>query len=712
MRWRRIIFAGGALLVVLLKFAVDVIAKNVDFDWGSLTVIRELALAGAFTLLYFGLFPDHGKPGHSPVRKLGILLVLAAIILILTFGILSITLSGYDSKALSLTPLDFATLFVGSLTALLYGGFALVVFALLVNMNRFSRRRGARWNAMIFILLIIATSASTAPLRPLDSGPISNVLFWAAILMAVVNSFRLPWIIEMTKREKVFALAYTFFLFILLTVLSVMAFQNHFVSRSLLYYSLPLTQFIQILLIFGALYCGMAFVSTLFHLPTAEAFERKRAEVSSLHNLSRLVTQVLDFDELVGTVTALTLDVCEARSSWLEMVYTSPEEARADGSADRPTPLQELPNGMCVQVAARKNVDISRVEELMPTRQRSIRDEVLETRKAVVIDDFRSDSHFLAVPKPQRPRGSLVAVPLISHGVPIGLLFATKDAEYGFVRDDVDVISTFADQATIAIDNSRLVKKSIERERLMREMMLAQEMQKKLLPQSVPAVREVEIDAISTPAFEVGGDYYDFVRLDHDRIGIVVGDVSGKGVSAAFYMSEVKGIFLALAETYPSPRDFLVKANQALATSIDKHSFVSLIYAILDVRTGRLILARAGHCPMLLISRNGVKYIRPDGLGLGLTGGQLFSDVTQEYAIDLTEGDVCVLYTDGLTEARANGEEYGYQRLVDAAERSRHRTASEIKEDILSDVRAFVGGVEAHHDDLTLVVMKWKGAGQ
>jgi serine phosphatase RsbU (regulator of sigma subunit) len=409
-------------------------------------------------------------------------------------------------------------------------------------------------------------------------------------------------------------------------------------------------------------------------------------------------------------VTTLTLDVCEARSSWLEMVYPSPEDARLDGSGERPTPVQELRDGVCVQVAARKNVDMLRIEELVPTRQRSLRDEVLELKKAVVIDDFRSDARFRSLPKAQRPKGSLVAVPLLSHGTPIGLLFATKDAEYGFVRDDVDVIATFADQATIAIENSRLVKKSIERERLMREMMLAQEMQKRLLPQSVPALPSVEIDAVSTPAFEVGGDYYDFVHLDTERIGVVVGDVSGKGVPAAFYMSEVKGIFLALAETFASPRDFLVKANQALAASIDKHSFVSLIYAILNVRTGRLTLARAGHCPMLLVSESGVQYVRPDGLGLGLTDGQLFADVTQEYAIHLTEGDVCILYTDGLTEARANGEEYGYQRLVEVAARSRHRTASGIKDDILSDVRTFVGGAEAHHDDLTLVVLKWKGA--
>jgi serine phosphatase RsbU (regulator of sigma subunit) len=207
----------------------------------------------------------------------------------------------------------------------------------------------------------------------------------------------------------------------------------------------------------------------------------------------------------------------------------------------------------------------------------------------------------------------------------------------------------------------------------------------------------------------VGGDYYDFVHLDPSRIGIVVGDVSGKGVSAAFYMSEVKGIFQALSRMYPSPRDFMVKANDALAGSIDKHSFVSLIYAILDVATGRLTLARAGHCPMLLVSSNRVQYIRPGGMGLGLTEGRVFEGAIEEHALQLTEGDVCVFYTDGLTEARnVADEEFGYERLLAGAQRAREQSATGIKEEILNAVRLF-SGAETHHDDLTLVVLKWRG---
>jgi serine phosphatase RsbU (regulator of sigma subunit) len=291
----------------------------------------------------------------------------------------------------------------------------------------------------------------------------------------------------------------------------------------------------------------------------------------------------------------------------------------------------------------------------------------------------------------------------------VGILYVTKDTEYGFFKDDVDVISAFADHATIAIENSRLINKSIERERLLREMLLAQEMQRKLLPQVLPQFDALELHAVSTPAFEVGGDYYDVLQLNDRLLGVVVGDVSGKGVSAAFYMSEVKGIFQALGRLYPSPRDFMIKANEALASSIDKHSFISLIYAVVDVTSGTLTLSRAGHCPMLHVSNGVASYIRPSGMGLGLSKDSTFADSIEECSITLCPGDVCVFYTDGVTEARRGDDEFGYERLRDAVLDSGSKSAMALKEDILGTVRSHVDQ-QAYDDDLTLVVLKWHGS--
>lgn len=151
----------------------------------------------------------------------------------------------------------------------------------------------------------------------------------------------------------------------------------------------------------------------------------------------------------------------------------------------------------------------------------------------------------------------------------------------------------------------------------------------------------------------------------------------------------------------------MIKANEALAGSVDKHSFISLIYAVLDVRSGRLTLARAGHTPMLHVSGDQVQFIRPGGMGMGLSRGELFNGAIEEFTLHLREGDLCVFYTDGVTEARRGEEEFGYDRLLEIVRNGRTESASVIKEQILETVKAFIDR-EANEDDLTLVVLKWR----
>ncbi len=711
MKLRRILFLGGALLLVLVKFTIDIIGKNVELQVGGLGILRECAILGAFVLLYFAVAPTLFPREQSPIRKLGLLLVSSGAVIVLVLLISALSVQGFDAKNLALLPLDYPTLFAASLTSLILGAFALLVIRLLRDLVLYNRRRGTLRNFIVFLALVFLTAGSTFTRKPLDSGIVTSILFGLSIWYAIVNSFRLPWIVFLTKREKIFSLIYGFFLFLGFTALNVIIGQNSFAGRSLLYYSVPLREIVLLLTLWGNIYFGMTFISTLFHLPTAEAFERKRSEVTSLHNLSRLITQVFDFNELVETVTSMTLQVCEAQSCWLEIIHT-PQEASSDGVRAPDGGGIVFPRrGYFVDVAGMKNVTQAEIDELLSAGDGELRDTVFHQRTPIVIDDLARDARFAHGKKGKPAAGSLVIVPLISHTGVIGILYATKATPFGFVKDDVEMISAFADQATTAIENSRLIKKSIERERLIREMTVAQEIQRKLLPQALPEGSTFEIDAVSTPAFEVGGDYYDFVRLGERRIGIAVGDVSGKGVSAAFYMSEMKGIFQALSRMYDSPREFMVKANDALAGSIDKHAFVSLIYAVVDLSTGELRVSRAGHCPMVLVSGERVEYIRPNGMGMGLAGGGLFSGAIEEQGLRLRRGDVCIFYTDGVTESRRGEEEFGYERLLEAARRTRERSAAGIKEAILEDIGAFTDRAP-NDDDLTLVVLKWHGASE
>ncbi len=707
MKFKRILIAGGAALLLLIVFVMDLIRKNVALGIGGMSITRDLMSIAAMGMLYLVVQTTLRKRRHSPMKKLGIMLIATLLTLIL---IIAVGMSGtqqFESKEYALLPLDYGTLFIATLLSVCLGLYAVVLLILLGDLVLFKRNRGSLRNYRILLILTAATVISTLVLEPLESSVLTSVLFGCTILVAAIVSFRLSWIVYLTKKEKLVSLVYGFFLFLCLLGLNVGLHQFSSVDQSLLYHSRPLGQFISVMLLFGCVYSGMAFVSTLFHLPTAEAFDRKSTEVTSLHNLSRLVTQVFDFEELVNTVTSMTLQVCEAKACWLEVLGSS---ADTKPGLLLPAAHQIADTGLFQTVGVR-NINEDEIARLLSGHGADIRNEVLRTRAPMVIDDFSNDQRFKHLKKEKVLTASMVIVPLVSHSGPIGVLYATKDTTHGFFKDDVDVISAFADQATIAIENSRLIRTSIARERLMREMMLAQEMQRKLLPQTLPQFSSLQLDAVSTPAFEVGGDYYDVHQLDSSRLGIVVGDVSGKGVSAAFYMSEVKGIFQSLCRLYPSPRDFVIKANEVLSSSIDKHSFISLIYAVVDIVDGTLTLSRAGHCPMLFISEGRAQYIRPSGMGLGLSKESTFSDSMEQQTLNLREGDVCVLYTDGVTEARRGDDEFGYERLMDVVLHASDDTAEGIKTRILDTVKSHVDH-QANDDDLTVVVLKWLGNGR
>jgi serine phosphatase RsbU (regulator of sigma subunit) len=705
MKLRRILTLGGAMVSGLIVLTLDVIRTSVAIS--GLEEVRGLLVICSFVLLYLFVQMSDQTRIQDSVRRLGLILVAAVVVALMTTGMAFFTdTATFEAKEGKLLPLNFKTVFLAAFVSLSFAVLTILLFRFLWALVLYKRKKGTKRNLIILALLMVATSVSTFGLDPLDTSVFTSILFGFSCAAMLVNSFRLSWIVYLTKREKVFSLIYAFLLFGVLTYLNV-ATHTGMVHQILLYHSYPLKEFVGQTLLFGNIYAGMAFVSTLFHLPTAEAYERKATELSSLHTLGKLVTQVFDFNELVDTVTSMTLQVCEAKSCWLEIIQKG-DRVPKGGSGHQF--LHATSGGSyVVQVLGRKNIEAREVEQLVPFgEEETVRGEVIREGKPVVIDDLSRDSRFRPGEKGKTRSGSMVVVPLLSHTELIGILYATKDTGYGFFKDDVEVVSVFADQATIALENSRLIDKSIERERLLREMMLAQEMQKRLLPQTLPEVHGVEIDAVSTPAFEVGGDYYDVVMLDQHRLGVVVGDVSGKGVSAAFYMSEVKGIFQSLSRIHPSPRDLLVRANEVLAGSIDRRSFVSLIYAVLDTRNGLLTVCRAGHCPMLLAREGGIHYIRPSGMGLGLSRGSAFEETVREEMIQLQPGDLCLFYTDGLTEARNGEDEFGYERLMRCAANIVPYSAREAKDAVLEHVREFTAG-QSLHDDLTLVVLKWCG---
>ncbi|KAF0149255.1 MAG: rsbU [Ignavibacteria bacterium] len=272
------------------------------------------------------------------------------------------------------------------------------------------------------------------------------------------------------------------------------------------------------------------------------------------------------------------------------------------------------------------------------------------------------------------------------------------------------VISRFRKEDYIleSFDLPSHVKRISERERLRKELEIAAKVQLSLLPKEEPKIPGYDIAAISIPAIEAGGDYFDFVKLSGNKLGVAIGDVSGKGVGAAIYMTLTKGILQAHAEEDASPRNVLAKVNRLLYKTIEKNSFVSMFYAILNINQHKMIYARAGHNPGILTSQQsgGTKLLLSKGMALGLEEGQIFTSTLNEEEFIINQGDVCVLYTDGFTEAMNEKQLlYGEDRLISIIEKNRNAGSRDLINIILKEVNKFVDNYP-QHDDMTIVVVK------
>jgi sigma-B regulation protein RsbU (phosphoserine phosphatase) len=252
------------------------------------------------------------------------------------------------------------------------------------------------------------------------------------------------------------------------------------------------------------------------------------------------------------------------------------------------------------------------------------------------------------------------------------------------------------------------VSRIAERERFLKELEIARSIQMRFLPATPPVFPKLDIACLCKPAMEVGGDYYDFIKHDDSRLGVVIGDVSGKGVSAAFFMTMAKGIIKALSRINPSPKSLLSDMNSVFYENTPKEVFISLIYGFFDVNNNTFIFARAGHNPLIVRKSVGgaPELLNPRGLAIGMEKGPVFSATIEEKALPIQAGDVFLFYTDGISEAmNKNGDEFGEDRLSQLASQYAGEPAHAILDKITDDVTRFANGAK-QHDDFTMVVVK------
>jgi serine phosphatase RsbU (regulator of sigma subunit) len=501
----------------------------------------------------------------------------------------------------------------------------------------------------------------------------------SAICFMLLNSFRVKWIAFLVKKQKKTLAAAAGLALGVFMAGSILIFNNDASVHFLAAWSPGLWQLGKLVLLYGACYSGVILAATLFHLPTADAYDRKAEEFASLVDLSQSITGAMEFGDLADKVTSVTAHVCHGDFSWL-LIQENNDFV--------------VPSAFNVSVREARELSMALLAESDFDRcsVKVFRDKKLKIR---IQNDALSFSF-----------RSLAIAPLRVKNRTTGYLFLAIKKDSVFEPDDIRTVEAFAGSAAMALENARMLETRLEKERLLKELEVARVMQRRLLPISPPRGCGADVAVYFAPAYEVGGDYYDFFPMPDRRLGFVIADVSGKGLSAAFIMAELKGVFESLAGVILGPKQLLAKANGVLRKSLEKNRFVSASFGLLDPQAMTLCVARAGHMPFFVSSSRGIENHRPGGLVLGVADEPAFSEKLQERCIALHSRDAIVFITDGISEARnLSGGEFGYARLQGVIQACGDASAETLARAIVAEVKAFANQ-PVQYDDITLLVIK------
>ncbi|MFL6256847.1 MAG: SpoIIE family protein phosphatase [Pyrinomonadaceae bacterium] len=335
---------------------------------------------------------------------------------------------------------------------------------------------------------------------------------------------------------------------------------------------------------------------------------------------------------------------------------------------------------------------------------RTIVEEVVHQGRSVLTSDAQHDPRFKSSTVTFQGIRSVLAVPLGVGERIFGMIYADSPlATSRFTEDHLKVLTTLGSVAAIRVENTRLLEEHLEQERFERELQLAREIQQRFQPTAPPTVPGYELQGISFPSYQIGGDYYDFILCSDNRLVVALGDVSGKGTSAALLMSSLHAAVHAQVAWCRPITETIGAVNRYLADNTPGNRFVTLFYAELDPLTGSISFINAGHNPPIIAHEGGaLEQLAAGGLPLGIVPDFDY----REGRTQLRPGDVLVAYSDGVTESQnPAGEEFGTVRLQEVIAQNINRSAAGIRDKIEAALSSFAQGTPAG-DDITLLIVK------
>ena len=503
------------------------------------------------------------------------------------------------------------------------------------------------------------------------------------IIYGAILSINLKWIPYLTFAEKwksilflVVIIACTVYLFFRLV---------SYTQQNIHFINLSENLFLLGLFVFVLLYAVFSSLVTLFNLPTSSVFEQKLTEAISFQKLSQSIKPGENEEQVLDILMDSCMSAAYVDAAWLELYASEPEQTS--------------------QIKLQKFISNRERQEVMGLLKKT-------APFSTYLNGQSNDrKEYLYGQIPHEVYKSVLVLSVSANKKVLGDLFLLKEVKDGFNKEMINIISTFAGQTSISIENHRLLNEAIKNERYREELEIAQRVQRSLLPSELHHNECFEIDGFSAAADEVGGDYYETFRFDKENFALIIGDVSGKGTSAAFNMSQMKGVFHSLVQLNLPPKDFLSKANNALSRCLEKNNFITTTYYTINTLTKEIHFARAGHCPTLYYSsgKDTSRFLNIKGMGLGIVRNDGYENYLEEGFLKYQAGDVMVMYTDGIVEAKnKDNQEFGYDKLRLLLDRFKTFSAMEIKSKIVEEVYDFVGRETLPDDDYSILVIKFK----
>lgn len=537
------------------------------------------------------------------------------------------------------------------------------------------------WTLFEFALLAVLLSDIG---RLLDGTVLLTLISVFTGLLALVLSANMKWVAYLNFRQKWTSLLLLMLSFFYLGYFfyTTTRFSEEIALQSTVFLEFHGNVFNIFLFSFVMMYSIFSFLVILFNLPTSSVFEQKLEEVVNFQRISQSVQTEQSEESVYDILLESSVRSVFADAAWLE-IKGDHEQYRLQ--------TRNIPEAEALRIQ----------QHLSGRNVKGVLDQSS--------DKTRNLSLHLASLKGTRFR-SIMAFPVQVKGEKIGTLALLKELPDGFNKEMTQIVSAFANQAGISIENFRLLKEAIQNERYKEELKIAKTVQKSLLPTKLEGGAQFDIAAFSESADEVGGDYYDTLRITDSQVGLIIADVSGKGTTAAFHMSQMKGIFHSLAQQALDPQEFMVRANQALKYCLERGSFISATYFVVDCNVRKIFYARAGHCPVLFYktSEGKASYLSDKGAALGMVRGKDYCHYVETNEIPYQAGDAMILFTDGITEAKnQRGEEFGLDRLRETMEAVVDKTPAEMQEFLIKELYKYTG-TEEINDDYTTMIVKFK----